>query len=187
MSFKRLHQECFDSEHDGDERQSIGQDSRDVEQLEGNADLKTHAVRPAQQFDDQHDFPHQRQAGPRGRGEIRRQLRQDDVAQPLPSAHTKYRRHLVEIAIQGARAFTDRNGGERQLVEDDGCKRRPVDRCLVSGKVRAKAVRLVRDHVDEYGSEWEAIKTVSSRLAMHAETLRTWIRQAQVDEGDAEG
>jgi transposase len=54
-------------------------------------------------------------------------------------------------------------------------------------ETRAKAVRLVRDHVDEYGSEWEAIKTVSSRLGMHAETLRTWIRQAQVDEGDAEG
>jgi transposase len=54
-------------------------------------------------------------------------------------------------------------------------------------ETKAKAVRLVRDHVDEYGSEWEAIKTVSSRLGMHAEPLRTWIRQAQVDAGDAEG
>jgi hypothetical protein len=64
MSFKRLHQECFDGEHDGDERESIGQYSRDVEQLEGNADFKAYAVRTAQQFDDQHDLPNERQAGP---------------------------------------------------------------------------------------------------------------------------
>ena len=54
-------------------------------------------------------------------------------------------------------------------------------------ETRAKAVRLVRDHVEDYESEWEAIKTVSSRLGMHAETLRSWIRQAEVDAGEAEG
>ncbi len=54
-------------------------------------------------------------------------------------------------------------------------------------EVRAKAVRLVRDHVDDYGSEWEAIKAVSGRLGMNAETLRKWIRQAEIDEGSVEG
>jgi transposase len=54
-------------------------------------------------------------------------------------------------------------------------------------ETRAKAVRLVRDHVDEYESEWAAIKTVSARLGMHAETLRTWVRQAEVDAGETEG
>lgn len=54
-------------------------------------------------------------------------------------------------------------------------------------EVRAKAVRLVRDHVDDYGSEWEAIKSVATRLGMNAETLRKWIRQAEIDEGGAEG
>jgi len=38
-------------------------------------------------------------------------------------------------------------------------------------EVQAKAVRLVRDLVDDYASEWEAIKKVSSRLGMTAETL----------------
>src|SRR6266699_3492230 len=41
MSFKRLHQERFDHQHDGDEGESIGQDARDVEQLERNPDLVT--------------------------------------------------------------------------------------------------------------------------------------------------
>lgn len=54
-------------------------------------------------------------------------------------------------------------------------------------QTRAKAVRLVRDHRDEYASEWEAIKTVSGRLGMNAETLRKWIRQDQVDAGQVEG
>ncbi|MDQ1307843.1 MAG: transposase [Actinomycetota bacterium] len=39
-------------------------------------------------------------------------------------------------------------------------------------QTREKAVRLVREHRDEYASEWEAIKTVSGLLGMNAETLR---------------
>ena len=54
-------------------------------------------------------------------------------------------------------------------------------------ETRAKAVRLVVDHRDEYPSEWAAIKAVSARLGMNSETLRTWIRQGQVERGGAEG
>lgn len=52
---------------------------------------------------------------------------------------------------------------------------------------RAKAVRLVLDHRDDYPSEWAAITAVSKRLGMTAETLRNWIRQHQIDEGDRDG
>jgi transposase len=52
---------------------------------------------------------------------------------------------------------------------------------------RAKAVRLVVDHRDDYPSEWAAIKAVSSRLGMNAETLRNWIRQGAVDRGETDG
>lgn len=52
---------------------------------------------------------------------------------------------------------------------------------------KAKAVRLVIDHRDDYDSEWAAMKAVSSRLGMTAETLRKWVRQAEVDKGEAEG
>jgi transposase len=54
-------------------------------------------------------------------------------------------------------------------------------------QTRAKAVRLVQDHRDDYGWEWEAIKTASGRLGMNAETLRKWIRQAEIDTGQCEG
>lgn len=54
-------------------------------------------------------------------------------------------------------------------------------------ETRAKAVRLVVDHVEDYGSEWEAITTVAARLGMHPETLRKWLRQAEIDAGDADG
>ena len=40
------------------------------------------------------------------------------------------------------------------------------------GQTRVKAVRLVRDHVGDYATEWAAIKVVSGRLGMSAETLR---------------
>src|SRR6202789_1654087 len=45
MTFKGLHRECFDDEHDRSEGQGIGEQERDVEQLEGGIDLESHAVR----------------------------------------------------------------------------------------------------------------------------------------------
>jgi transposase len=52
---------------------------------------------------------------------------------------------------------------------------------------KARAVRLVREHRDDYGSEWAAMKAVSGRLGMNAETLRKWVRQAEIDTGEAAG
>jgi len=52
---------------------------------------------------------------------------------------------------------------------------------------KAKAIRLVREHSGDYPTEWAAITAVSGRLGMSAETLRKWIRQAEVDEGKAAG
>jgi transposase len=52
---------------------------------------------------------------------------------------------------------------------------------------RAKAIRLVREHAGDYPTQWAAIKTVSGRLGMSTETLRKWIRQAEVEEGTAPG
>jgi transposase len=52
---------------------------------------------------------------------------------------------------------------------------------------RAKAIRLVREHAGDYPTEWAAITAVSGRLGMSAETLRKWIRQAEVDAGEKPG
>jgi transposase-like protein len=45
----------------------------------------------------------------------------------------------------------------------------------------------VIDHRGDYPSEWAAIKAVSKRLGMNAETLGNWIRQQQVDDGQRDG
>jgi transposase len=52
---------------------------------------------------------------------------------------------------------------------------------------KARAVRLVREHREDYDSEWAAMKAISGRLGMNPETLRKWVRQAEIDAGEAAG
>ncbi|MEI8083920.1 MAG: IS3 family transposase, partial [Actinomycetes bacterium] len=56
-----------------------------------------------------------------------------------------------------------------------------------SPEFRAKAIRLVVDHREDYRSEHEAIGKVSERLGLGSETLRRWVRQAEVDSGEEPG
>ena len=56
-----------------------------------------------------------------------------------------------------------------------------------SSEVRERAVRLVLEHRHEYGSEWEAIGSVASKIGCTAETLRKWVRRHEVDSGQREG
>ncbi len=57
-----------------------------------------------------------------------------------------------------------------------------------SRETRGKAVRLVREHAGDYPTEYAAIRAVAARLGIgSAETLRKWVRQAQVDAGEAAG
>src|SRR3990170_1667217 len=53
--------------------------------------------------------------------------------------------------------------------------------------VRRQAVRLVVDHRGEYESEWAAITAIGAKWGMTAETLRKWVRQAEIDEGKRPG
>ena len=43
----------------------------------------------------------------------------------------------------------------------------------------SRAVPLVREHRDDYDSEWAAMKAIAGRLGMNAETLRKWVRQVE--------
>ena len=56
-------------------------------------------------------------------------------------------------------------------------------RGLYSPEERARAVRLVVEHAGEYGSQWEAMVSISGKIGCSAETLRRWVRRAERDEG----
>ena len=54
-------------------------------------------------------------------------------------------------------------------------------------EVRERAVRLVREHAGEHESEWAAMVSIAEKIGCTAETLRKWVRQAQVDGGARPG
>jgi transposase len=55
-------------------------------------------------------------------------------------------------------------------------------------ELRERAVRLVFESRDDYPSEYEAIRTVAARLGIGStETLRKWVRRAEVDGGSRPG
>ena len=57
-----------------------------------------------------------------------------------------------------------------------------------SEELRERAVRMVAEVRPDYPSQWAAIATVASKLAIGTrETLRTWIRRREVDAGDRPG
>ena len=39
------------------------------------------------------------------------------------------------------------------------------------------------EHQGEYGSEWEAMRSIAEKIGCTAETLRKWVRQAEIDSG----
>lgn len=54
-------------------------------------------------------------------------------------------------------------------------------------EMRERAVRMVFEHQDEYHSQWAAITSVATKLGMTPETLRKWVRRAEIDEGQRPG
>ena len=56
-----------------------------------------------------------------------------------------------------------------------------------SAEVRERAVRLVREHVGEYPSQWAAITSIAEKIGCSGETLRNWVRQAERDAGARPG
>ncbi len=54
-------------------------------------------------------------------------------------------------------------------------------------EVRERAVRMVLEHSREHPSEWAAITSIAAKVGVHKETLRIWVRRAQVDAGQRPG
>jgi transposase len=55
-------------------------------------------------------------------------------------------------------------------------------------ELRERAVRMVAEVKGDYPSEWAAVAAVASKLGIgSSETLRKWVRRAQVDAGERPG
>jgi transposase len=52
-----------------------------------------------------------------------------------------------------------------------------------SPELRERAVRMVFTQESEYGSQWEAITSIASKIGCTSETLRRWVRRVECDRG----
>jgi transposase len=60
-------------------------------------------------------------------------------------------------------------------------------RTRYSREFRERAVALVLEQVEQYWSQCEAICSVAAKVNVSSETLRKWVRQAEVDAGTRAG
>ena len=60
-------------------------------------------------------------------------------------------------------------------------------RSRYSPEVRERAVRMVREHESDHGSQWAAICSIAEKIGCTAETLRKWVRRVERDEGRRPG
>ncbi len=56
-------------------------------------------------------------------------------------------------------------------------------RIRYSPEVKERAVRMVLEHQNEYPSQWQAICSIAVKIGCTGETLRSWLRQAERDQG----
>jgi len=52
-----------------------------------------------------------------------------------------------------------------------------------SPEVRERAVRLVLEQEREHASQWSAIVSIATKIGCSPETLRKWVRRAEIDTG----
>ena len=56
-----------------------------------------------------------------------------------------------------------------------------------SPEVRERAVRLVLDNQDQYGSRWQTVLSIASKIGCAPQTLHDWVKKAEVDSGKRAG
>ena len=56
-----------------------------------------------------------------------------------------------------------------------------------SPEVKERAVRMVFDHQREYPSQWQAVVSIATKIGCTSETLRKWVRRAEIDSRRRDG
>jgi transposase-like protein len=56
-------------------------------------------------------------------------------------------------------------------------------RIRYSQELKERAVRMVLEHQEDYGSQWSCISSIAGKIGCTPETLRNWVRQAERDQG----
>ena len=56
-----------------------------------------------------------------------------------------------------------------------------------SPEVRERAVRMVREHRDQYPSLWAAVESIAPKIGCVAQTLLDWVKQDEIDTGGRNG
>jgi transposase len=54
-------------------------------------------------------------------------------------------------------------------------------------EIRERAVRMVAEQRKEYPSEWATIRSIAEKFGVKTETLRLWVRRAEIDGGQRPG
>jgi len=56
-----------------------------------------------------------------------------------------------------------------------------------SPEVKQRAVRMLLEHEREYESRWAALESIAKKIGCTAETLRSWVKQEEIDTGRRDG
>jgi transposase-like protein len=56
-----------------------------------------------------------------------------------------------------------------------------------SAEIWERAVRMVREHRDEYPSQWSSIESIAPRISCASQTLPGWVKRDEVDSVGREG
>jgi len=56
-----------------------------------------------------------------------------------------------------------------------------------SPEVRGRAVRMLFEHEQDYESRWAALASVAGKIGCNAKTLRSWVKQSEIDTGRRDG
>src|SRR5207244_285073 len=54
-------------------------------------------------------------------------------------------------------------------------------------ELRERSVRMVLEHRGDYETEMEAIRSIANKMGMHWDTLKGWVRRAEIDNGHRAG